>query len=212
MQVFPKRDKKLKEKILFRFSLLEILSYNLDVKANDFFKKVTNSKFDIIKEIINILKKNKIDYCVIGGVAINAYCEPLLTLDFDIVVEKDKLKELRRILKEKGFKIKSHPFTYEIKHPESDIRIQIQRDDRYQEFIRRAKLREILGYKLKVANKEDLLISKLWAFMDESRDELKKEKDFLDIKRLLKKYPRLEKILKYTFPSLYKKIKKEGNT
>ncbi len=86
------------------------------MKTNEFFKKLTNSEFDIIKEIIGIIEKNKIDYCVIGGMAMNAYCDPLLTLDFDIVVEKDKLKGLRKILKDKGFKIKSYPFTYEIKH------------------------------------------------------------------------------------------------
>lgn len=182
------------------------------MKANNFFKKVTNSKFDIIKEIIKILEKNKINYCVIGGVAINAYCEPLLTLDFDIVIEKERLKEFRKILKEKGFKIKAHPLTYEIIHPKSDIRIQIQKDERYQEFIKRAKFKKILGYKLKVADKKDLLISKSWAFMDESRNELKKEKDFLDIKRLLRKYPKLEKMLEDSFPSLYNKIKEKGNT
>lgn len=166
------------------------------MKVGDFYKKATNSKLNIIAEFLNLLGKEKIDYCVIGGVGINAYCEPLLTLDFDSVIAKDRIKELRQILKSKGFKIKTHPYTYEVVHSESDIKIQIQRDDRYQAFIKNAVLREVLDYKMYVAKKEDLILGKIWASQDRTRNKLKREKDILDIHRLVTKYPELKKLVK----------------
>lgn len=166
------------------------------MNARKFFNKVTNSKFDIIEEFLKILKEKRIPYCVIGGFAINAYCEPLITLDFDCVIDEKRIGELKEVLKTKGFKVKTHPYTFEIKHPESDLRIQIQRDKRFQEFIKKAKIKKVLGYKIKVASKEDLLISKIWCMKDKTRNKLKREKDNLDIKRLVEKFPELKKILK----------------
>lgn len=126
----------------------------------------------------------------------NAYCEPLLTLDFDCVIEKDRVQDLKKNLKTKGFKIKTHPYTYEITHPKSDIRIQIQRDKRYRGFIKNAILKRVLDYKMKVAAKEDLLSGKIWASQDKTRNRLKKEKDTLDIHRLTERYPELKKLVR----------------
>jgi len=125
----------------------------------------------------------------------NAYCEPLLTLDFDCVIEKDRIQDLKKKLKLRGFKVQTHPYTYEVTHPKSDVRIQIQRDDRYQKFIKNAILTEVLDYEMKVAAKEDLLYGKIWASQDETRNRLKKEKDSLDIHRLTEKYPKLKKLV-----------------
>jgi hypothetical protein len=81
-----------------------------------------------------------------------------------------------------------------VTHPKSDVRIQIQRDNRYQEFINNAILTNVMGYRMKVAAKEDLIYGKIWASQDQTRDELKKEKDILDIHRLIEKYPSLKKL------------------
>lgn len=165
------------------------------MNARKFFNKVTNSSFDILYEFLKILEKEKISYCVIGGFAINAYCEPLLTLDFDCVVDEKRIEDLKKSLKVKGFKIKAHPHAFEIRHPESDLRIQIQRDKRFQDFIKRAKTKNVLGYKMKVASREDLLLSKIWSIKDRTRSELKREKDKLDIKRLLERFPELKGLI-----------------
>jgi hypothetical protein len=161
----------------------------------EFYNRVTNSKIDLIEEFLQILHKKQIPYCVIGGIAINAYCEPVVTLDFDCVVVRERIENLKKELKRKGFKVKSHPHTWEITHKASDVRIQIQRDERYQEFISKAKSGKVLGYDMKIAQKADLLRGKLWAYKDSNRDELKRDKDLLDIKRLLRKYPELEELL-----------------
>lgn len=165
------------------------------MKQVEFYRRVCNSEFDIISKFLEILEKEGISYCVIGGVGVNAYCEPLVTLDFDCIVSSSQVEKLKEILKKEGFKVKSHPHTWEITHKASDIRIQLQRDERYQEFIDKAKLRQVLGYKIKVAKKTDLLKGKLWAYEDKTRDAIKRDKDLLDIKRLIKAYPELKELL-----------------
>jgi len=175
--------------------------------AYKFYTRVTNSKKDLIQEFLQILIKEKIPYCVIGGIAVNAYCEPVVTLDFDCVVMAGRTEELKEELKKRKFKIKTHPHTWEIIHRASDVRIQLQRDERYQEFVKRAGPRRVLGYTMKVAQKEDILKSKIWAYSDSERDELKRDKDLLDIKRLIRRYPEMEKFLP---ERIIKRLKESG--
>lgn len=158
-----------------------------------FFNAATNSSKDILYEFLNIINKNRILYCAIGDVALNACCEPILTLDSDCVISIKDLERLKNILKKEGFKFKSHPHTWEVKINNSDLRIQIQKNGRYQGFIENAKERKVLGYNMKVANKEDLLKGKIWAYLDKKRNIIKREKDLLDIKRFIRKYPSLKK-------------------
>jgi len=177
----------------------------------EFFNRATNSKKDIIQEFLSTLEDLHIDYCVIGGIAINAYCEPIVTLDFDCVIISEEIENLRRILKEKGFKVKRYPFTLEVTSPYSDIRIHIQLDKRYQEFLKNAKEKEVLGYKMRVADIKDILIGKIWAYEDETRAPLKREKDLLDIKRIIEKFPELINILPEELRKLTKRYEESGN-
>jgi hypothetical protein len=41
--------------------------------------------------------------------------------------------------------------------PKSDLRVQLQTDARYQEFISRSRMKQILGYRVKVAAMEDVI-------------------------------------------------------
>lgn len=161
----------------------------------EFYNRVTNSNIDIIHEFLQLLHKSKISYCVIGGVAVNAYCEPILTLDFDCAIILEQVERIRAELKRKGFQVKTPPHTFEVRHPASDVRIQIQRDKRYQEFIKNAKLHKVLGYTMRVDRKEDILMGKIWAYSDPDRDELKRDKDLFDIKRLVRTYSNLKALL-----------------
>lgn len=56
----------------------------VDKKA--FLNRLCNGEADIIQELLNLLKRMEIDYCVIGGLAVNAYVDPVVSLDLDIVV------------------------------------------------------------------------------------------------------------------------------
>ena len=58
----------------------------------EFFNRATNSKRDIIQEFLSILEDLRVvDYCVIGDTAINACCEPIVTLDFDCVIVSEEI-------------------------------------------------------------------------------------------------------------------------
>ena len=48
-------------------------------------------------------------YCLIGGLAVNCYVEPVYTLDADIVVIARSLSMLSAHLQEQGFKTEEHP-------------------------------------------------------------------------------------------------------
>jgi hypothetical protein len=47
-------------------------------------------------------------YCLIGGLAVNCYVEPVYTLDADIVVVAASLPKLAVYLREQGFKTEEH--------------------------------------------------------------------------------------------------------
>jgi len=153
-----------------------------------------NGKEDILQQLLTLLGKLKIDYCVIGGLAVNAYVEPVVSLDLDIVVVA---KSIETLLKSAGKKFVAEEFPHSInlRSKKSDLRIQIQTDSRYQEFISRSKAREVMGYKMKCAALDDVLKGKVWAYSDEKRRPSKRQKDLADIFRLIESFPRLKKLL-----------------
>src|SRR5215467_9855596 len=69
-------------------------------------------------------------YCLIGGLAVNYYVEPVYTLDADIVVFAASLN---------------------VQTPKSKLRVQFTTDERYQPFLSRAVEAEVLGVRVKVA-------------------------------------------------------------
>ena len=149
----------------------------------EFMIKIAREKKDLLQEFVNILKKKKIPFCVIGGLSVNAYTEPVVSLDLDVVVVVEELKGLLASLKK--YKIREFPNSINISSPDSDLRIQIQTDVRYQDFIQRAKVKDVLGYKLPVARIEDVLQGKIWAAQDKTRRASKRQKDLADILRLV---------------------------
>lgn len=107
-------------------------------------------------------------YCLIGGLAVNCYVEPVYTLDADFVVTPSHLAKL----------------TAHFKAHESDLRIQFTTDERYQPFPARATEAEVLGVRAKVACLEDVTGGKLWAYSDPQRRLSERKKDELDLIRL----------------------------
>lgn len=149
----------------------------------EFLIKVAKEKKDLLQDFVNILKKKKISFCTIGGLAVNAYAEPVVSLDLDVVIVVEELRELLASLKK--YKVRKFSNSINVSSPYSDLRIQIQTDPRYQDFIKRAKLKDVLGYKLPVARIEDVLQGKIWAAQDETRRASKRQKDLADILRLV---------------------------
>ena len=54
---------------------------------------------NLLENLIELLKKNDVQFCVIDGQAVNAYVEPLVSLDLDIVVAVDQIEKWMRFLK-----------------------------------------------------------------------------------------------------------------
>ncbi len=156
----------------------------------DFFVRIANGKRDILGELLALLEKNKIDYCVIGGLAVNAYTEPVISLDLDVVVAMNEIERLREKLPAE-WTLKEERFSINISSPYSDLRIQLHTDERYQGFVQRAVRKSALGYRLQVARLDDVLQGKIWTSTDSERRESKRFKDLSDIKRLLESNPDL---------------------
>ena len=95
----------------------------------------------------------------------------------------------------RGLKVEQFGHRVNISSPQSDLRIQIQTDPRYQEFIPRAALKNVLGYKMFVASLEDVLRGKVWAYADQTRRRSKRQKDLADILRIIEVYPQLKENL-----------------
>jgi hypothetical protein len=160
----------------------------------EFARLILNAKSDGLQLLINRLKARNIKYCVIGGLAVNAYVEPVVSLDLDIVVALDRIKELKEALPQ-GARIKTFPNSLNISLPGSDLRVQVQTDPRYQVFVRGARKRNVLGYSLPVARIEDVLQGKVWAALDATRRPSKRQKDLADILRLVEKRKELARLI-----------------
>jgi hypothetical protein len=157
-----------------------------------FLNGVTHSDKDIVQILLSLLEETHSAYCVIGGLAVNAYAEPVVSLDLDLVVVPERIDALRAAALAKGMKVQEFEHSLNLSAPASDLRIQVQTDPRYQEFISRAQCRKILGYEMAVASLKDVLRGKLWAYSDETRRASKRQKDLSDIMRLVETHPELK--------------------
>lgn len=158
--------------------------------AKHFQKLVTGDTSDFLDRFLAVLAELQAEFCVIGGLAVNAYTEPVVTLDCDVVVIAQRLPELEQRLR-REFQVESFTHSLNVAATGSDVRIQIQTDPRYQSFVARAAVAPVLGRTLPVASAADVLSGKLWAYQDTTRRRSKREKDRLDVLRLVEAQPQL---------------------
>ena len=160
------------------------------MQALAFWKAVTMDQANFLESLFSLLAENQLRYCLIGGQAVNAYAEPLVSLDLDLVVAADQLENLASLLAER-YQVKRFAHSLNVSTPGSRLRVQVQTDPRYAAFLERAAVREVLGLKLSVAGIEDVLQGKIWAALDPERRPSKRRKDLLDIERLVEARPEL---------------------
>ena len=159
--------------------------------AKEFIKSLANGKSDIIQILLDILEETHSKYCLIGGLAVNAYVEPVVSLDVDIVVAVRDIESVIRAAKTHELKVEQFEHSINISGHGSDLRIQVQTNPRYQTFIAGAEVRSILGYETRVAALEDVLQGKVWAYTDQTCRRSKRQKDLADILRLMETFPGL---------------------
>lgn len=160
------------------------------MQARAFWKAVTSDRVDFLDRLLALLGEHGVRYCVVGGQAVNAYAEPVVSLDLDLAVAVVDLGRAERLLRE-AFAVEAFPHSLNVSDPGSDLRVQIQTDERYGAFVERAEIREVLGLRLPVADIEDVLQGKVWAVTDRARRPSKRQKDLADIARLLETRPAL---------------------
>jgi hypothetical protein len=160
------------------------------VRALAYWKAVTADHAGFLDEMVALLARSGIRYCVIGGQAVNAFVEPVVSLDLDVAVAATDLSRIESLLVG-PFKLARFPHSLNVSKQGSELRVQIQTDTRYAAFVARASPREVLGLVLPVAALEDVLQGKVWAALDPERRPSKRQKDLADIARLLESYPTL---------------------
>lgn len=160
------------------------------MRARGFWKAVTLDQSNFLDEFVALLRDAGASWCLIGGQAVNAYVDPVVSLDLDVVIAGPDLDAIVPPL-ERRFTVTSFPHSLNVAAQDSDLRVQIQRDPRYAAFIERAETRPVLGIPLPVAHVEDVLQGKVWAAEDPARRGSKRQKDLADIARLIEAYPEL---------------------
>jgi hypothetical protein len=145
---------------------------------------------DLLDRFLQLLDDRADRYCVIGGQAVSAYVEPLVSLDLDLVVAVESEEEFSRMLAH-SFVVATFPHSINVSLSGSDLRILVQTDPRYVPFVQRAEKRQVLGRIMHVAHIQDVLQGKIWAAADPERRGSKRQKDLADIARLLEAYPTL---------------------
>jgi hypothetical protein len=163
--------------------------------GKEFMQHLAGDGDDVVAVVLALLEKTGSSYCVIGGLGVNAYADPVVSLDLDLVVVAWGLADVRREAELAGMKVEAFEHGLTLSRAGSDLRIQLQKDARYQAFLPRASVREVLGHSMKVASLEDVLQGKIWAYTDVTRRQSKRQKDLADILRLVETYPELKDAL-----------------
>ena len=158
--------------------------------ASEVFESVTGSGSSDFAALVIILNEHG-RWCLIGGLAVNCYVEPVYTLDADIVVAVSEVDSIKQDLAVAGFSLQEFPHSINAQMSGSDLRIQLTTDTRYQDFLDETQLMEVLGEHVPVASLVNITRGKIWAWNDPSRRPTKRKKDELDLMRILEAYPEM---------------------
>ena len=161
---------------------------------SEIFEAVTGSGSTDFATVVRILNQHS-GWCLIGGLAVNCYVEPVYTLDADIVVVSSDLPEIKNELEVADFSLEEFPHSLNATMAGSDLRIQFATDSRYQEFLSNTRLHEVLGQKVPVASLANVVRGKMWAWGDDSRRLSRRKKDELDLIRIAEEYPELRGLM-----------------
>lgn len=160
------------------------------MQALEFWKAVALDEANMLEGLVGLFDEHRVAYCVVDGQAVNAYVEPLVSMDLDVVLALEDLERIRPLL-EARFMVEIFPHSINLSVKGSGLRAQIQTDERYASFVARSERRDVLGLVLPVASLEDVLQGKVWAVTDATRRASKRQKDLADISRILEARPDL---------------------
>lgn len=160
------------------------------MRALKFWKAVVRDRSNFLERVIGVLNQHGIRYCVVGGVGVNAYSEPIVAQDLDIVVAADDLPRVRPLL-EQEFRVREFEDSLNVYDPDSGLRVQVQLDAGHDDVVLRSRRGEVMGLGLPTAMPADLLRMKSAAAVDPTRRRSTRAKDVLDLGRLVQAFPEL---------------------
>ena len=160
------------------------------MQSSAYWKAVLVDRGNFLERVLEILRTSGVRYCVIGGAGVNAYADPVVTEDLDIIVAAEEIKTLEAAFASQ-FKVEQFAHSINVSAPDSKLRVQIQTDPRYFSFLDHAEVRNVMDFQLPVASINDLLQGKIWAAMDATRRQSKRQKDLADIARIIEVSPDL---------------------
>ena len=150
---------------------------------------------DDVTRLVATLERLEIAWCMIGGLAVNHWArEPLATADVDVVIASAQVEAAVKALCAAGFKAKRFAWSVNLKG-RSQVAVQISTEQVYEDFPSRSVPADIHGILMRVASREDTLRGKLLAYQDPQRRASKRQKDLLDIMRMVEAHPKLRKSL-----------------
>ena len=88
--------------------------------AAEVFESVTNEGSKDFSALVRILNANQ-PWCLIGGLAVNCYVEPIYTIDADIVVMTDRLSQISKQLEQAEFQIQKFEYSIDAKGQQSQM-------------------------------------------------------------------------------------------
>ena len=162
--------------------------------ATEMYDSVTNGGASDFAEVVAVLNRYK-PWCVIDGLAVNCYVEPVYTVDLNLVVVAANLERIGRELEPAGFRVEKFEHSMNAQRSGSKLNVQFTTDPRYQEFLDGATEHEVLGMPVPVANLKDIVRGKVWAWQDEQRRSTKRKKDELDLMRIAEAHPELRPLI-----------------
>jgi hypothetical protein len=162
--------------------------------ATEIFESVTNGGASDFAAVVKILNKHG-QWCLVGGLAVNCYVEPVYTIDADMVVVSESLAKIQNELSAAGFEVTEHEHSVNAKMEGSELRIQFTTDPRYQDFLAETEPKTVLGQQVPVAKLANVVRGKVWAWSDPKRRLSKRKKDELDLIRIGERYPELRPLM-----------------
>ena len=160
------------------------------MKTQEIYELATRGGASDFARVVEVCRRLG-PYCLVNGLAVNCYVEPVYTLDADFVLIASNIAELKLTLAQSEFRVEEFAHSVNAQAPASDLRIQFTSDPRYQSFLSKAEEKEVLGVPVRVAALEDIVQGKLWAYLDPQRRMTKRKKDELDLVRLAEAFPHL---------------------
>ena len=162
--------------------------------STEIFESVTNGGASDFAAVVQILNQHG-QWCLVGGLAVNCYVEPVYTIDADMVVVSTSLPRIQSELSAAGFSVTEHEHSVNAQMKGSELRIQFTTDPRYQDFLADTETKTVLGREVPVASLANVVRGKVWAWSDPKRRLSKRKKDELDLIRIAERYPELRQLM-----------------